>query len=127
MFKNNGTSNALKKYYFITIWFDLLMILELRIWKNYKASLSRFAHIKTGNIILAGDFTLGNTNWEVPVFIPNSNDAALHTVLLGIRPTTDFSLSQLNLNPTRGERILELFLTNSPNALNRIEVIINYC
>ena len=84
-------------------------------------SLSRFANNCSKVIMLAGDFNLPDIDWTIPTIKNQCRTPAIHNQLLNT--LADHSLSQLNQTATRENNILDLITTNSPNLVNRIEIL----
>ena len=62
-------------------------------------------------IILAADFNLPYINWKNNTIKPGGNQLQLHQELLDI--VDDFSLEQMQTNPTRQYNVLDVYLTNT--------------
>ena len=74
---------------------------------------------ESSNILLCGDFNLPTINWGPnPPSVSTSNSAA--NILCDI--VDDFNLSQLVLEPTRLDNILDLLLTNRADIVNDLVV-----
>ena len=84
-------------------------------------SLSRFANNCGKVIMLAGYFNLPDIDWTIPTIKKQCITSAIHNQLLNT--LADHSLTQLNQTATRENNILDLVTTNSPNLVNRIEII----
>ncbi len=72
------------------------------------------------NIIISGDMNLPGIDWQSGSVSPGSSNPALCEKLLEV--TLDLHLEQMVLEPTRGENILDVFLTNTPGLVNRCRV-----
>ena len=72
-------------------------------------------------IMLAGDFNLPDIDWTIPTIKNKCRTPAIHSQLLNT--LADHSLTQLNQTATRENNILDLITTNSPNLVNRIEIL----
>ena len=71
----------------------------------------------SSNILLCGDFNLPTINWRLdPPSAPTSNSAMLCNII------DDFNLSQLVLEPTRLDNILDLLLTNRADIVSDLIV-----
>ena len=70
------------------------------------------------NIILCGDFNLPNINWEVN---SPTSPSPLASLLCDI--SSNSSLQQLVVDPTRGNNTLDLVFTNTQNRINNVQVI----
>ena len=71
--------------------------------------------------MLAGDFNLPDMDWTIPTIENQFRTPAIHSQLLNT--LADHSLIQLNQTATRENNILDLITTNSPNLVNRIEIL----
>ncbi|XP_063435914.1 uncharacterized protein LOC134716832 [Mytilus trossulus] len=89
--------------------------------EELNTSLSRTNGNSKATIILGGDFNLGHIDWQIPSVIPGKPDNKQHQILIDI--INDHSLEQIVDKPTRGERILDLILTNAPNIKNKLELM----
>lgn len=72
-------------------------------------------------IWLSGDFNAPNINWQTLSIPPESPYLNTQQLLLDI--IQDYGLSQMVLNPTRLNNILDLFFTNVPNLINNVRVV----
>ena len=70
---------------------------------------------------LAGDFNAPHIDWTIPGVQQGSPQATSHEELLGV--IQDHGLENVVLEPTRGKNILDLFLTNHPVKVNRVEIM----
>ena len=84
-------------------------------------SLSKFADNCKKTIILAGEFNLPDIDWTIPIIKTACRKPVLHQQLITL--LDDYSLTQTNRFETRGNNILDLVVTNSPNLINRTEII----
>ena len=84
-------------------------------------SLSRVSSKFNGHIILAGDFNLSAIDWETHEVLPGAPNTREASKLLTI--LDDFGLHQSNAKPTRKNNILDLFISNAPSLVNRIEIL----
>ena len=71
-------------------------------------------------IWITGDFNLPNINWELNTVVSNAYPLELCNMLLDISSTSGFT--QLVDSPTRGNNILNLFLTNTPGLIDVVNV-----
>ena len=71
--------------------------------------------------MLAGDFNLPDIDWTIPTIKNQCRTPAIHSQLLNT--LADHSLTQLNQTATHENNILDLITTNSPNLVNRIEIL----
>ena len=91
--------------------------------KQYLENLreSLFKIDKQGTTIcLGGDFNLGDINWESNSFKPGGKYPTLCKQRLDI--ADEFSLHQLVNEPTRKDRILDLFFTSNSSLVNQVMV-----
>ena len=70
---------------------------------------------------LAGDFNAPHINWSIPGVVKGAPYSTAHEELLGV--TQDLGLEQVVLKPTRGNNTLDLFFTNHPGKVNRVEIM----
>ena len=84
-------------------------------------SLSRFANNCNKIIMLAGYFNLPAIDWTIPTIKNQCRTPSIHSQLLNM--LAGHSLIQLNQTATRENNILDLITTNSPNLVNRIEIL----
>ena len=73
------------------------------------------------SILLGGDFNLGHIDLSVPYVLPGKPDSAQHHQLINI--LNDISLEQIVDKLTRGDRTLDLILTNTPSLFNGIKTL----
>ena len=72
-------------------------------------------------IWLAGDFNAPNINWDLLDINPGSNYSNVQINLIDI--TQEHDLSQLVKQPTCQNNILDLFLTNYPQHIKKIDIL----
>ena len=84
-------------------------------------SLSRINLSGKSSLLLGGDFNLGHIDWSIPYVPPGKPDSIQHHKLIDI--LNDMSLEQLVDKPTRGERTLDIILTNTPSLFNGIKTL----
>jgi len=84
-------------------------------------SLNRINQNSKSTIILGGDFNLGHIDWNVPCTIPGKPDTKQHDQLIDI--LNGNSLEQIVDKPTRGNRTIDLILTNIPSKINKVETM----
>ena len=84
-------------------------------------SVSRFANNCNKVIMPAGYFNLPDIDWTIPTIKNQCRTPAIHNQLLNTLAI--HSLIQLNQTATRENNILDLITTNSPNLVNRIEIL----
>ncbi|KAK3103783.1 hypothetical protein FSP39_021868 [Pinctada imbricata] len=86
-----------------------------------RLSLGRLNFSSKSLLLLGGDFNLGHIDWSIPTVIPGKSDMSIHSELLSI--INDYSLDQIVDKPTRGDKTLDLVLTNSPSLFNGIKIL----
>ncbi|KAK3087267.1 hypothetical protein FSP39_003845 [Pinctada imbricata] len=86
-----------------------------------RESLNRINTNAHATVLLGGDFNLGHIDWSIPAVIPGKPDHAQHISIINM--INDFSLEQIVNKPTRGERILDLILTNKPTSFNDPKIL----
>ena len=84
-------------------------------------SLYRFANNCNKIIMLAGDLNLPDIDRTIPTIKNQCRTPAIHSQL--INTLADHSLIQLNQTATRENNVLVLITTNSPNLVNRIDIL----
>ncbi len=72
-------------------------------------------------VIVGGDFNAPDINWSTSTVDLETRRKPLHERLLAI--TNDHHLTQLQLEPTRENNILDLFLTNKPGCVKNIATL----
>ncbi len=72
-------------------------------------------------MILAGDFNAGGIDWETGCVDPTSDKKAVNEKVLQI--LSGFDLVQMQREPTRENRILDLFCLNKPGLLKATHVL----
>ncbi len=93
---------------------------DLEYLDKLNSSLSS-ASIGNSNIWLAGDFNVPHIEWESESISPQCQNRTIHNRLLDI--TSSNSLTQVVNKSTRGENTLDLFFTNNPSLINRVETM----
>jgi len=73
------------------------------------------------NILLGGDFNLGNIDWSIPEVITGKPNQEQHHLLLDIM--FDNNLQQIVNIPTRSDKTLDLIFTNNPGNINKVNTI----
>ena len=76
---------------------------------------------KNATIWLAGDFNAPGIRWSDITLSENVNCSFAHNCLIDI--VHDHGLHQLVTSPTRGNNILDLFLTNDPSTVMNIKIL----
>ncbi|CAC5368279.1 unnamed protein product [Mytilus coruscus] len=89
--------------------------------EHLSTSLNRICNISSANIMLSGDFNLGNIDWSNSSVIPSKPDPSLHQHLLDI--LQDHNLTQVVDKPTRNDRTLDLLCMSNPSLVNRVETL----
>lgn len=84
-------------------------------------SLSRINPNSKSIGIVGGDFNLGYMDWNVPSVITEKPNLQQHKLFLDI--INDHSLTQLVNIPKWQDKILDLFLTNYPSIVNKLETM----
>jgi hypothetical protein len=92
-----------------------------RALSELKVSLERISAYPKAHIWLVGDLNFPGIDWEGKVLKPNCNYPTLHQDFLDT--LVDNGMDQLVNEPTRGENILDLFATNNPTLINKVQVI----
>jgi len=72
-------------------------------------------------IMIGGDFNCGDIDWDHCTVLPTSDKKSLHNRLLDM--ISDYSLEQHQREPTRNDRILDLFMTNKPNMVRSMNTV----
>ena len=88
--------------------------------EQLESSLSR-VNSNNSNIILAGDLNLLFIDWESDVILPGATHVKLHEKLLSVLDDAGLCQSNLKPRPTRRNSILDLLLTSTPKAVNRLK------
>ncbi len=76
----------------------------------------------SSNLLLLGDFNLGNINWKTSSVDPNKSGSKSAAEKL-ISLSQDHNLNQLVTEPTRKDSILDLVFTNNSNIVKKVSVI----
>ena len=76
-----------------------------------------FSNLNLGNsdqtVIIGGDFNLAGVDWENNTVLQNcAHKPAANSLITSM---ITHSLSQLQREPTRGDNVLDLFITNKPS------------
>ena len=77
--------------------------------------------IRDPMIWLSGDFNAPSINWQTLSIPPGSPYLSTQQLLLDI--IQDHGLSQMVLEPTRSDNILDLFFTSVPTLIEKIQII----
>ena len=86
---------------------------------NFLDSARRASKTENAIIVIGGDFNLPAWDWKSKT-LKKTNQVEIHNIFKdGIE---DLGLEQMVEEPTRGKNILDLFLTNQPNLVPRVEV-----
>ena len=87
----------------------------------FDTSVRRASQIKNSSILIGGDFNLPNWDWKNKILKPNSSYPKNH--YLFDNTLDDLGLTQVVVQPTRKDNILDLIITNLPNQVPRIEIM----
>ena len=82
---------------------------------------SKFKNNPNITYILGGDFNAGDIDWETGTVLPNSSAREINERVLGLNQL--FDLNQMHREPTREDRLLDLFFTNKPNLVKASRTI----
>ncbi|XP_076438589.1 uncharacterized protein LOC143277598 [Babylonia areolata] len=74
-------------------------------------------HSQRSVVWLGGDFNLPDIDWKTSNIISHQNPKTMNQAY--INKLQDTGLLQINHSPTRGENILDLFITNRPSLVSR--------
>ena len=89
---------------------------------NLDQSLQRLTHRTNGNIWLGGDFNAPHINWPLLEVTPLAGTKRqIYQRLIDI--SLHHNIEQVIDKPTRGDNILDLFLTNNKSALQNFETL----
>jgi len=90
--------------------------------ENLADSINHIANnYKNSTIWFGGDLNLPNINWGDNTIIGTNYSLALCNTFLDL--LTNHGFTQMNLQPTRHDHILDIFLTNRPALISGIEVV----
>ena len=90
--------------------------------ENLNQSLQRLTHRTNGNIWLGGDFNAPHINWPLLEVTPLAGTKRqIYQRLIDI--SLHHNIEQIIDKPTRGDNILDLFLTNNTSALQTFETL----
>jgi len=87
---------------------------DLKSLENLNLSLENLKKTNS-NIYLAGDFNLPGIDWELGITKHNARYKNQHDLFLDI--LNDHNLVQIINTPTRGQNVLDLFLSNIPSNI----------
>ena len=88
--------------------------------ENFLHSVSRACSIQNATIVIGGDFNLPAWDWETGLLKPTS----LPNIHIDFRDGVhELGLVQMVKEPTRGAKTLDLFLTNQPSLVTRVETM----
>ena len=90
--------------------------------EQLRISLEKVSEVK-GHIWLLGDFNLPKFSWaeNLPSLKQDCNYPSLYGDFADIM--ADFNLTQMVTEPTRYENTLDLFLTNNPTLVSKVEIM----
>ena len=92
----------------------------LNIISEFEKSVLRIQKCNS-NIWLCGDFNIPDVVWQDGTVRPGSACPSIHRRFIEI--LSDAGMEQLNTSPTRGQNILDLFLSNNPSLVQHVRVI----
>jgi len=91
--------------------------------ENLADSINHIANNYKNSIIwFGGDLNLPNINWADNSIIGTNYSLTLCTVIHFFDLLTNHGFTQMNLQPTRHDHILDIFLTNCPALISGIDV-----
>ena len=88
---------------------------------KFSASLHRASQQQNACLLVGGDFNFPGLDWESATLKTKSPCPRLHNDFLSL--VYDNGLEQLVKEPTRDDNTLDLFLTNCPQLVPRVEVV----
>ncbi|MCG7865188.1 MAG: hypothetical protein JAY74_02330 [Candidatus Thiodiazotropha taylori] len=80
--------------------------------------------IRKGNIWILGDFNFPKFSWDtdhVPTIRPGCSYPSIYKDFISCMD--DFGLVQMVSEPTRGDNVLDLFLTSNETLVNQVEIL----
>ena len=86
-----------------------------------RTSLHRASGLPNAHLLIGGDFNLPGWDWNTMTLKPRTPSPRLQHDFLSM--VYDNGLEQLVKEPTREENTLDLFLTNCPQLVPRVEVV----
>ena len=89
--------------------------------KHFLDSARRAAQVQNAIIVIGGDFNLPGWDWKTKTLKDKTKYVDIHNQFKD--GTEDLGLEQMVEEPTRGRNTLDLFLTNQPNLVPRVEVL----
>ena len=81
----------------------------------------RASNINNAIIVAGGDFNLPGWHWPTKTLKKGSPSPSIHRKFMD--DINDVGWEQMVQDPTRGEKYLDLFMTNHPNLVPRTEVL----
>ena len=89
--------------------------------EELRDSLSKFKNSHKGHIWLGGDFNFGGIDWPTKTTIPGAPNKTLCHKFIDMMD--DYNLEQEVREPTRKDKILDLFFTNNSTLVEKSTVI----
>ena len=86
-----------------------------------RTSLQRASRLPNAHLLIGGDFNLPGWDWNTNTMKPRSPPPRMHHDFLSM--VCDNGLEQLVKEPTREDNTLDLFQTNCPQLVPRVEVV----
>ena len=84
-------------------------------------TISQRATATNSLVVIGGDFNLPAIDWSTQTLKTNTNHPGLHLQFLDL--VHDLGLEQMVTGPTRVDNTLDLFLTNNPSLVPRVEIL----
>ena len=76
---------------------------------------------KNSSVIIAGDFNCGDIDWPLGLVKPGASERAANSRLIDL--ISENSLTDVQTNPTRQGRVLDICLTNNTSLIKSVSVI----
>jgi hypothetical protein len=89
--------------------------------RKFEVSIQRATQLRNAHLLIGGDFNFSGWDWPTSTLKPRSPSPRLHQDFMNI--VNDHGLEQLVQEPTREDNTLDLFLTNCPQLVLRVEVV----
>ena len=90
-------------------------------YEQFERSVERASRIPNADIVIGGDFNFPGWDWSTLTLKPGSPEVELHYRFRDF--LHDQGMEQMVTEPSRGENTLDLFITNNPNLVPRVEVV----
>lgn len=87
---------------------------------KFEESLDRAAGMPNAHLLIGGDLNFPGWDWPTLTLKSKSPEPTLHRKFLSL--LQDHGLEQMVMEPTREDNILDLFITNNPHLVPRVEV-----